>query len=262
VTRRSARDRASLAVRTTLAFGNRWAGRTRRRLLDRPGELPVLMYHRVLPDAADASGIEPGMFVRASTFGRQIGWLRRYFAPGTLEDATASAGSGPTRAAVTFDDGWRDNLTVAWPILQEHGVRATIFVVRGWVESSEPRTGSFLTPSEVGDLSREGIEFGAHTATHARLNELQEEEIERELRLSREAVEDWTRRSCPSMAYPFGAHDDRCVAIAARLFRAAVVVGGGWWRIGADPHRIPRVAVHEDMTATEPMFEARVAGLA
>lgn len=261
---RSARDRASRAFRSTIAFGNRWAGRTRRRLVDRAGELPVLMYHRVLEDGEDARDIEPGMYVRASTFDRQLSWLRRYFAPTTLSDALAPGGGGEggIRAAITFDDGWRDNLTAAWPILEKHGARATIFLVRDWVASCEGGDGRFLSPSQVGDLSREGIEFGAHTATHPRLTELGDREIERELRLSQEAVEDWTRRSCPTLAYPYGAHDERCVAIAARLFRAAVVVGGGWWKIGAEPHRIPRVAVHEDMTATEPMFEARVAGLA
>ena len=254
---RSARDRASLAVRTTLAFGNRLAGRTHRRLVDRTGELPVLMYHRVLEDAVDARGIESGMLVRASTFDRQMGWLGRYFVPTTLGESLLPPSGERVRAAVTFDDGWRDNLTTAWPILRKHGVRATIFLVRDWVGTQD-----FLSSTEVADLARDGIEFGAHTVTHPRLPELQDAEIERELRLSREAVADWTGRPCDTLAYPFGAHDDRCVAIAERLFRAAVVVGGGWWRIGVDPHRIPRIAVHEDMTSTEPMFEARVAGLA
>jgi len=197
------------------------------------------------------------MLVRASTFDRQMSWIAKYFVPSTLGGALAPRSGEPVRAAVTFDDGWRDNLDVAWPILEKHGARATIFLVRDWVGSED-----FLSSGEVADLARAGIEFRAHTVTHPRLPELQDAEIERELRLSREAVADWTGRPCDTLAYPFGAHDERCVAIAARLFRAAVVVGGGWWRIGAEPHRIPRVAVHEDMTSTEPMFEARVAGLA
>ena len=44
------------------------------------------MYHRVLPDSADATGIEPGMYVRASTFARHLEWLAAGFRVGTLGD--------------------------------------------------------------------------------------------------------------------------------------------------------------------------------
>jgi peptidoglycan/xylan/chitin deacetylase (PgdA/CDA1 family) len=221
------------------------------------------MYHRVLGDDVDASDIEPGMFVRASTFDKQLTWLRRHCVIATLGGVLASppkAHDRPT-AILTFDDGWLDNRTVAWPILERHGIKATIFLVADWVATGGNARGSCLRPDQVREMSEAGMEFGAHTASHPRLDRLDEGQIRRELRASRDAVADWTGRPCTTAAYPYGAHDERAVGVARELFQAAVVVGGGWWKQGTDPHRIPRIGIHEQMTASRPMFEARVAGL-
>jgi hypothetical protein len=45
------------------------------------------------------------------------------------------------------------------------------------------------------------------------------------------------------------------------MFQASVVVGGGWWSAPGDPCRIPRIGIHEDMTASRALFLARLAGL-
>ncbi len=222
------------------------------------------MYHRVVPDDADTTGIEAGMFVRASTFARQLDWLGRRWTMKTLGDALQDppGADEPSVAVVTFDDGWRDNLEVAWPILAAHRVPATIFLVSDWCATGAHANGSFLRPDEVTELAASGIEFGAHTASHPRLDELEASVVEAEMRRSKEAVEQWTRRSCETFAYPYGRHHDGTAALARRLFRASVVVGGGWWMRGCDPAKVPRVGIHEDMTSRRAQFEARLAGLA
>lgn len=106
---------------------HRWAGLRGPRLL-------ILTYHRVLPpDHPDRRVEQPGMIVEPATFEMHLGVLREFFELVHLDDWLASAGRGeplPRRAcAITFDDGWRDNFDYAWPILERHGVPATIFLV-------------------------------------------------------------------------------------------------------------------------------------
>ncbi len=156
---------------------------------------------------------------------------------------------------LTFDDGWRDNLTLAWPVLEEHGVRATIFLVRDWTLEGTNRRGEFLRVDDVRALARDGIEFGAHTVSHAKLDLVDVAQAEQEMLLSREAVESWTGRPCEFFAYPLGRINRAAVDLAQRIFPASVTVGGGWWGPASFPALLPRIGVHDDVSATDALFE-------
>jgi peptidoglycan/xylan/chitin deacetylase (PgdA/CDA1 family) len=99
------------------------------------GTAVVLMYHRV----ADVSFDPWRLAVSPERFAEQIAALRRHFEPVTLAALADDAERGslrPRAVAVTFDDGYRDGLTDAKPILEQHGVPATVFVASGYVGSS------------------------------------------------------------------------------------------------------------------------------
>lgn len=94
----------------------------------------ILMYHRILPkDDPRANLEEPGMLVTPDTFRKHLEWAGSYFDFIRLHDWVERIASGrgvPPRACViTFDDGWLDNYQFAYPILQDAGIPATIFVV-------------------------------------------------------------------------------------------------------------------------------------
>ncbi len=252
------RRAGSIAARGAEALLARVSGRTAERWQRSRGLIPVLMYHRVRPDDAEVSGIEPGMFVRASTFDRHVRWLSQRFELITLAEALDARREDAERpiAVITFDDGWRDNLTEAWPILERYHARATIFLVADWIAGRGPAAGEFLSPDEVRSLSDRGIEMGAHTMSHPRLDEISPDRIELELSASKAAAQSFTGRPCETFAYPYGRFAESAVAAAARHFRGAVVVGGGWWKTGQPLATIPRISIHDDMTRFIPMFEA------
>ncbi|MFM7272760.1 MAG: polysaccharide deacetylase family protein [Gammaproteobacteria bacterium] len=112
----------------------------------RPSSRPllwVLMYHRVIPHAqAFAEGEEPGMYVTPETFARHLEWIRECMPVVRLKDWCAQAAAGgslaPKACAITFDDGWRDNLVHALPALQAQRMPATIFVVSGLAGANRP----------------------------------------------------------------------------------------------------------------------------
>jgi peptidoglycan/xylan/chitin deacetylase (PgdA/CDA1 family) len=261
VSARSLRDLASLGYRRTQALAGAWSGATARRLDALRGRAAILMYHRVLPDAADVSGIEPGMYVRASSFERHLDWIERRWQIRTLGELVEAPPGADARPVVvlTFDDGWRDNLTVAWPILERRGLRATIFLVTGWVAAGRNGEGEFMRPDEVRELADRGIEFGAHTVTHPRLDEVGAELAGQELLVSRGRVAEWTARPCRLFAYPYGIESPHSVALARSAFRAAVAVGGGWWNRGSDAARLPRIGVHEDVASSAALLARRLA---
>lgn len=249
---RGLRDRASIAVRGLQARAAALTGQTQRQLARRRG-VAVLMYHRVLSDEAPADGIEPGMFVRVSSFRAQMEWIAARWRVAPLGEAWP-APAGEVTAVVTFDDGWRDNLTMAWPIMQALGIRPTIFLVRDWVRQGRTPAGEFLRPGEVAELAAAGVEFGAHTASHPHLDRLPAGAAAEQMRLSREAVEEWTGRPCRVFAYPYGHHSAETVEHARREFDRSVIVGGGWWGVPGDLARIPRIGIHHDMSSSIPRF--------
>jgi len=252
------RDRVAVAVHRSRAALRSASGSLRRRLDGVRGADALLMYHRVLPDAADASAIEPGMYVRASTFERHLEVVRSRWELATLSSIVRSPRDDRPRVALTFDDGWRDNLETAWPILQRHGATATIFLVTDWCEAGRNGEGMFMRPDEIRDLAEAGMEFGAHTMSHPALDTVDAERARVEMVGSKQVVARWTGRPCRVFAYPYGRRTPEIERMAAGTFDASVVVGGGWWHRGGDHARLPRIAIHDDMASTRALFEERL----
>lgn len=107
-------------------------GSLRRRLLK--SQVAILMYHRVMPQT---DGWSFPLLVAASDFERQIQYLTREYNVLTLDELAQYIHEHkplPKRAVViTFDDGYKDNYTYAYPILKKYGVPATIFVTTGYI---------------------------------------------------------------------------------------------------------------------------------
>lgn len=104
------------------------------------GRAVVLMYHRVL-DASERerSFSSDGIQVSPQTFDRHLRFLRRHFTVVTPDEFVQRLNSGQPfddgTCLITFDDGWRDNLTNALPLLRKHALQAVIFLPTGFIGS-------------------------------------------------------------------------------------------------------------------------------
>ncbi|MDR2429213.1 MAG: polysaccharide deacetylase family protein [Candidatus Margulisbacteria bacterium] len=186
----------------------------------------ILAYHRVLPEAKNALAVAQKNFVR------QIAYLRRrkYLfmnAEDFYQKYIAQAAPLLNKIClITFDDGYRDNLKYAWPVLQKYNIPATIFVTVNKIGSPEPYYWDFKNQTqfskddlpldwpELKHLQKSGWTIGSHTLNHYALKQLSDEEAERELRLSKQRLE--KELSCPvnTVCYPRGAADDRVLGLA------------------------------------------------
>lgn len=169
------------------------------------------MYHDIVPGTPQEIHS-----VSVTQFAAQMRWLQDAgYQVTTVEAWFAAWTTGkpvPRKTvAITFDDGFQDNHTVAWPILQRHGFPATIFVVTGAIAKSStwrdtvPVSVPMLTTEQIIEMAEWGICFGSHTVTHRRLTELDSEAIDRELIDSKKALENLLQRRVTSFSYPYSA---------------------------------------------------------
>lgn len=183
--------------------------------------LPILTFHAV-DDAGDVGAFPPGVFRRAIARLHSDG-----FRTVDLADAVAGLRRGdplPDRAVVlTFDDGYRSAYTDAFPVLQEHGMTATVFLAVGARDGAGDGLPSLtgremLAWNEIREMAGAGIAFGAHTLSHADLTALDPDRIEAEVLGSRTVIEQRLGVPVPGFAYPFGRFDTRSRAVVRRCF--------------------------------------------
>jgi O-antigen biosynthesis protein len=159
----------------------------------------------------------------------------RFVTVAELADQLGPGGPPPGLAAISFDDGMRDNFTTALPILRRFGIPATVYVVAGLIGGYSPwiTTGpaaEILGEEEIRALVGEGWEVGAHTMTHPDMSVLDYEECAAEIERGRDALERVTGQQILTFAYPFGRYGPEAVAaVRAAGFRAAVTIGSGSW---------------------------------
>ena len=195
--------------------------------------------------------------VRPDRFEHQMGVLaRRGFR--SLTFTQAACGRPLKRGlAITFDDGYRSVIGAAKPILDHHGMVATVFVptrfvganamswpgIDRWTGAEHEAELAPLSWSELEDLAAAGWEVGSHTQSHPHLTRLGDEELAAELSDSRAEIEA-RLGSCASLAYPFGDHDARVVAAAREAgYAAAGTLHAGASSV-ADPHTFPRTGIY------------------
>jgi peptidoglycan/xylan/chitin deacetylase (PgdA/CDA1 family) len=176
--------------------------------------VPILMYHSISP--ADSNASHPYYEINTATdiFRLHMGILKKqgYTAVGleTLVGNT-SPQDGGKRVIITFDDGFRDFYTTAFPILREFGFTATVFLPTQFIGSNSPglRDKYHLSWQEVRTLADQQIEFGSHTVTHCLLVNENESRVSKELKESKKVIEDQIGQKIYSFAYPYAFPDHR-----------------------------------------------------
>jgi peptidoglycan/xylan/chitin deacetylase (PgdA/CDA1 family) len=198
-------------------------------------DLLILCYHAVSGSWPNPGAIDPAVLERQVAY-----LLRRGYRPETLSAALA-AEHGERSLVVSFDDAFSSVLERGLPVLRRLGVPATLFVPTDFAAEAAPMTWSTLgrwlgtehehelrcmSWPEIRQIVAEGWEVGSHTCSHPKLTTLDPQQAEAELVRSRQICEEQLQRACPSLAYPFGLHDERVLRLAADAgYESAVTLG-------------------------------------
>lgn len=217
--------------------------------------VPVLMYHRIA-EADDGPQSLAQYRVAPAMFEAQMRWLRQNGYHGITPDEWLCAIRERRAIAgrpvmLTFDDGYRDFATAAWPILGKFGIPATVAIVTDHIGGAAQWDRRFGEPAplmnwdEVAQVAREGAIIASHSASHSPVNALTGHELYREAIQSREAIRKSTGISPETVIYPYGIED----MAACRAFEHAGYKIGFGTRSGVatmldDPMRLPRVDVN------------------
>ncbi|MFA7272064.1 MAG: polysaccharide deacetylase family protein [Candidatus Omnitrophota bacterium] len=172
--------------------------------------VPILMYHSISPKPN--SSIEL-LIVKPEIFRRQMRFLKKHHYNVVPLSAVAdlirdNKKIPPRTIAITFDDGYKDNYTYAFPILKEYNFPATVFVIIN--EIGRPAQDR-ISWDEIALMQESGlVTFGSHTLTHPYFSkEVSPGSLKKEIRDSKKILEKKLGRKVDSFAYPVGRFDSR-----------------------------------------------------
>jgi peptidoglycan/xylan/chitin deacetylase (PgdA/CDA1 family) len=209
------------------------------------------MYHYVSEPPADADIYRRDLSVTPANFEAQLAWLRSQGYEGiTLTDLVYYLALGwplPDRPVIlTFDDGYLDNYTNAFPLLKEYSYVGTFFLITAPIDFGDP---AYLTWDMVQEMHRAGMDFQSHSYRHFDLRDKDQDFLIFEIIAPKEAIEARTGQTVRFFSYPSGRYDDHTVAVLkSAFFWGSVITEQGATHTSDDLFELTRVRVRGEYT--------------
>lgn len=207
--------------------------------------VPIIMYHHIGEPPPGADPIRLDLTVRTAEFAEQLDWLAKNgYETISLDDllqSMAQRASLPRRPIIlTFDDGYDDNYTIAYPMLKKHGFSATFFIITDVVGHRE-----YMSWEQIVDMSKNGMSIQSHSRTHIDQEVAGPEDNAWQIAGSRAKLEEKVGRPVRYFCYPAGRYGPQTIAaLQASGYLAAVTTRYGATQRAAAPFELPRVRIH------------------
>lgn len=223
--------------------------------------VPILLYHSI---AEDASKRFRPWTVRPRVYRQHMQLLadrgHEPISVSRLVDALAGVGPPLPSAPVlvTFDDAYLDFHTQALPVLERHGFPSTLYVVTGcvggtagWLAAEGEGDRAMMGWAELRDAAERGVDLGAHSHTHPKLDELPLHQARDEIVRSRQILEDGLRRAVRTFAYPHGFHGPKVRQLVVDAgYDGAAAVRHAMSSTRDDPFALARIIVYADTSVS------------
>lgn len=213
--------------------------------------VPILYYHSIAVESGNELRMPPEEFEEQMRYLSQNGY--HVITLDQLYNAFYNNGSLPAKPIViTFDDGYSDNFTNAFPIMRKYNFPGTVFMVSGYIDGE-----GFLTSDQLLQLQAAGWTIGGHSQNHENLSKVSDEIAAQELKNSRAALESLLGRPLKYIAYPFGGFNTSIMELAQTDgYLAGFTTVRGWASPESNPYALQRIYCYANMGITE--FERRI----
>jgi peptidoglycan/xylan/chitin deacetylase (PgdA/CDA1 family) len=177
--------------------------------VDRQVRVPILMYHHIDDAPPRANAIRRDLSVPPWKFEKQLAYLRQEgYEDITLNDLALHLTVGkplpPKPIILTFDDGYADTYTHAFPLLQRFGFSGTFFLISEPIDAQNP---DFLSWDQVKEMHAGGMKFEPHSYNHPDMRNRGFDFVVFQVLAPKEAIEARTGETCRFFAYPSGRYD-------------------------------------------------------
>lgn len=201
--------------------------------------VPILCYHGILDNPW---GIE-SLFVRVNEFEEQMKYLSENGYTPLFVSEIKNASNYEKPVIITFDDGYLDVYTNAFPILKKYNLKANLYMISGWINGDV-----YMNTDMTKEIANSSVfEIGSHTVNHKALATLSNEEIEYEVSKSKEDLEKMINKSVDVIAYPTGSFDQRVIEISSKYYKYALSTINGKENIqNLNQYSMRRIYVHRN----------------
>lgn len=206
--------------------------------------VPILMYHQI----ESCGGSEcPLNVVSPESFERQMNYIKQHgYQVISLDDFVQGVGKGMLfnryTVIITFDDGYLDNYTKAFPVLQKYDFPATVFVISDFV--GKPR---YVTWDQLRQMQEAGFVSGSHTRQHMYLPDIKNHALlVDEIVTSKQILEDNLKRPVDYFSYPSGGYSEEIKDIVKNAkYKAACATNRGFDRFNTSRYELKRIRVND-----------------
>ncbi len=202
--------------------------------------VPILAYHSINYENfnADTARVNPQLFAR------QMGYIhRRGYRVISLDELTAAIKTHKKLknvVAITFDDGYEDNYTYAFPVFKKYGFPAAIFLIPKHL--GNPR---FLKYQQIKEMEGSGITFGSHTLNHTYLPAVKNEtDLRMEIFGSKEFLEKILKHRIDYLCFPLGGYNEHIIELIKEAgYTAAFTTNRGKDKLNGDIYALKRIKI-------------------
>ena len=245
--------RSNLVTRRAKAVAGWMIFRTGLYRLFRRNEAVIVLFHRVNDDFPNNP-----LTYNTRDFESFLRFFARFYNVTTLSALLVRLETGTEltgRLAITFDDGYRGNATIAAPILERHNQRACFFVTTQfigtdhvpWWDAERKLKVPWMTWDQVRSLRKNGHDIGSHTETHPDLGVIGKDEARREIGCGSVRLDSELGEHSGLFAYPFGGRKNMSEENQSVLkelgLRCSLSAYGGTVKPGDDPLRLKRITI-------------------
>lgn len=214
-------------------------------------KVPILVYHHIDSMIDRSNNVK--LYVHNRLFADEMKYLAdNGYTTITLDDLKVYFTEGKkvlTKSVIlTFDDGYHDFYTKAFPIIEKYHLKATIFIATAWLDRP-----NYLSLDQLQKLLKSSfITIGSHTINHPDLTKLSHKEVDDELKTSKKYLEEKLGIKITSFAYPFGSYNKRMlIKVKEAGYENAVTTKYGRFHMRKDLFALKRIRLGPNLSLSD-----------